>query len=114
PIRMVFFMSGDPIEEGIVASLKKPSGNLTGVTSFSGALTSKRLELLHELVPAASIGVLINPNNSNAKFRLKEIEEASRFLSLQVQIASTSSSDDIDEAFASLLQHGTGALLIVD
>src|SRR5262249_38858161 len=113
-IPIVFFMSGDPVAEGLVTSLKQPSGNLTGVTTFSGALTSKRLELLRELVPAASIAALINPNNSNAKFRLKEIEEASRTLSLQVQIAHTRSADDIDGAFASLLQHGAGALLIVD
>jgi len=113
-IPIVFFMSGDPVAEDLVTSLRQPSGNLTGVTSFSGALTSKRLELLRELVPTARIAALINPNNSNAKFRLKEIENASRILSLPVRVANTSSANDIDGAFASLLQHGAGALLIVD
>src|SRR5438445_6294450 len=77
-VPIVFLMSGDPVTEGLVASLNQPGGNLTGVTSFSGVLSSKRLELLHELVPTASfVAVLINLSNSNAKFRLKEIEDAS-------------------------------------
>ena len=82
-IPIVFQMSGDPVAENLVSSLNQPTGNLTGVTTFSGVLTSKRLELLRELVPSARIAALMNPNNSNAKFRLKEIEEASRILDLQ-------------------------------
>ena len=85
-IPIVFFMSGDPVAENLVSSLNQPSGNLTGVTTFSGVLTSKRLELLRELAPSARIAALMNPNNSNAKFRLKEIEEASRILDLRVEI----------------------------
>ena len=113
-IPIVFFMSGDPVAENLVSSLNQPSGNLTGVTTFSGMLTSKRLELLRELAPSARIAALMNPNNSNDKFRLKEIEEASRILDLRVEIVNTRNADEIDGAFASLLQRGTGALLIVE
>ena len=77
-------------------------------------LTSKRLELLHELAPSARIAALMNPNNSNAKFRLKEIEKASRILDLRVEIVNTRNADEIDGAFASLLQRGASALLVVD
>ena len=113
-IPIVFFMSGDPVAENLVSSLNQPTGNLTGVTTFSGVLTSKRLELLRELAPSARIAALMNPNNSNAKFRLKEIEKASRILDLRVEIVNTRNADEIDGAFASLLQRGAGALLVVD
>ena len=113
-IPIVFFMSGDPVTEGLVTRLNQPEGNLTGVTTFSGVLTLKRLELLQELLPTASIVALINPNNSNAMFRLKEVEEASRTLALVIQVVNASGEDDIDVTFARLLQGGVGALLVVD
>jgi putative ABC transport system substrate-binding protein len=113
-IPIIFSMSGDPVSEGLVTSLNQPGGNLTGITTFSGVLTSKRLELLHELVPTASVAVLINPNNSNAKFRLKEVEEASRVLALPVQVMNASGEDDMHVTFASFLQRGVSALLVVD
>jgi putative ABC transport system substrate-binding protein len=113
-IPIVFFMSGDPVAENLVSSLNQPSGNLTGVTTFSGALTSKRLELLRELAPSARIAALINPSNSNAKFRLKEIEEASQILDLRVEIVNIRNADEIDGAFATLLRRDGGALLVVD
>jgi ABC-type uncharacterized transport system substrate-binding protein len=114
-VPIVFLMSGDPVTEGLVASLNQPGGNLTGVTSFSGVLSSKRLELLHELVPTASfVAVLINLSNSNAKFRLKEIEDASLVLALQTHIVNASNQDDIDATVASLVQRGDGALLVID
>ena len=114
-VPIVFLMSGDPVTEGLVASLNQPGGNLTGVTSFSGVLSSKRLELLHELVPTAGfVAVLINLSNSNAKFRLKEIEDASLVLALQTHIVNASNQDDIDATVASLVQRGDGALLVID
>jgi putative ABC transport system substrate-binding protein len=114
-VPIVFLMSGDPVTEGLVASLNQPGGNLTGVTSFSGVLSSKRLELLHELVPTAgSVAVLINLSNSNAKFRLKEIEDASLVLAPQTHIVNASNQDDIDATVASLVQRGDGALLVID
>lgn len=113
-IPIVFFMSGDPVAENLVSSLNQPTGNLTGVTTFAGLLTSKRLELLRELAPSARIAALMNPNNSNAKFRLKEIEEASRILDVRVEIVNTRNADEIDGAFARLLKRGTDTLLVVD
>jgi putative tryptophan/tyrosine transport system substrate-binding protein len=114
-IPIVFSMSGDPVTEGLVAGLNQPGGNLTGVTTFNGALTSKRLQLLHELVPAATIvAVLINPTNSNANFRLKEIDEARRALSMQIEVLNAGNGEAIDAAFASLVRSGAGALSIVD
>jgi putative ABC transport system substrate-binding protein len=114
-IPIVFFMSGDPVTEGLVASLNQPGGNLTGVTSFSGVLSSKRLELLRELVPTAGfVAVLINPSNSNARFRSKEVEDASLVLALQTHVVNASNQDDIDVTVASLAQRGNGALLVVD
>ena len=114
-IPIVFFMSGDPVTEGLVASLNQPGGNLTGVTSFAGVLSSKRLELLRELVPTAGfVAVLINPSNSNARFRSKEVEDASLVLALQTHVVNASNQDDIDVTVASLVQRGNGALLVVD
>jgi putative ABC transport system substrate-binding protein len=113
-VPIIFSMSGDPVTEGLVTSLNRPGGNLTGVTTFSGVLTSKRLELLHELAPTANVAVLINPNNSNAKFRLNEVEEASRALALPIQVVNASGEDDLQVTFASLRQRGIGALLVVD
>jgi putative ABC transport system substrate-binding protein len=113
-VPIIFFMSGDPITEGLVTSLNQPGGNLTGITTLSGVLTPKRFELLHELVPTANVAVLVNPSNSNAKFRLKEVEEASRALALPVQVVNASGEDDMHLIFASFLQRGVSALLVVD
>jgi putative tryptophan/tyrosine transport system substrate-binding protein len=78
-------------------------------------LSSKRLELLRELVPTAGfVAVLINPSNSNAKFRLKEVEDANRVLALQTHVVNASNQDDIDVTVTSLVQRGNGALLVVD
>jgi putative ABC transport system substrate-binding protein len=78
-------------------------------------LSSKRLELLRELVPTAGfVAVLINPSNSNARFRLKEVEDASLVLALKTHVVNASNQDDIDVTVASLAQRGNGALLVVD
>ena len=85
------------------------------MTSFAGVLSSKRLELLRELVPTAGfVAVLINPSNSNARFRLKEVEDASLVLALKTHVVNASNQDDIDVTVASLVQRGNGALLVVD
>jgi putative ABC transport system substrate-binding protein len=85
-IPIVFRVGGDPIKLGLVTSLNRPGGNLTGVTALSTELGPKRLELLHELVPtAAGIAVLINPNNNSADV-LRDLQAAARTLGLQLHV----------------------------
>jgi putative tryptophan/tyrosine transport system substrate-binding protein len=114
-IPIIFFISGDPVAEGLVRSLNRPSGNLTGVTTFSGALSAKRLELLRELVPGVfDLGVLINPGNSNAAFRIKDLRDAAQVIGQQIHFFEVSSESGLDVAFAALVRRRTGGLLIVD
>jgi putative ABC transport system substrate-binding protein len=114
-IPIVFSISGDPVAEGLVSSLNRPVGNLTGVTTFSGALSAKRLELLRELVPGVSeVGVLINPENSNAAFRIKDLRDAAQVIGQQIHVLEVSSESGLDAAFAALVRRRTGGLLIVD
>jgi putative ABC transport system substrate-binding protein len=112
-IPIVFVYGGDPVEDGLVASLNRPGGNVTGVTFIIAALVAKRLELLRELVPkASSIGVLINPTNQLDETQLKELQAASRTLGLSIHVVNASNEDEIDAAFAALVQQGAGALLV--
>jgi putative tryptophan/tyrosine transport system substrate-binding protein len=84
-IPIVFVTASDPVASGFVASLNRPGGNLTGVTSLSVEIASKQLELLHELVPSATIvGLLINPTNPNAENQSKEMQAAAQTLALQL------------------------------
>jgi putative ABC transport system substrate-binding protein len=109
----IAFIGSDPVRSGLVASLNRPGGNLTGVSPLSALLEAKRLELLHELVPtAAVIGVLLNPSYTDVDFQSKDIEEAARTLGLQLRVVDASSERDIDAAFASLVQQRAGALLV--
>jgi putative ABC transport system substrate-binding protein len=113
-IPIVFSIGGDPVEQlGLVASYNKPGGNLTGVTSFTAELWGKRLEIIRELVPSARvIAVLTNPKSAGAERATKDVQEAGRLLGLQTLILSASTEQEIDGAFASLVQNGAGALLI--
>jgi len=98
---------------GLVDSLNRPGGNVTGVSLLSGPLTPKRLELLRELVPAAAvIGVLVNPNTANAEIESREIQTAARTIGQQIRLLSATTERDIHAAFASAAQHGIGALVI--
>ena len=108
-------MSGnDPVELGFVASLNKPGGNLTGVTTLGGVLALKRLELVHEVVPAATvIAQLVNPANLTADTQTEELQIAARALGLQLHIVRASSDRDIEAVFGSLARLRAGALLIV-
>ena len=111
-IPIVFLFGGDPVEAGLVASLNRPGGNITGVSFLSGALGQKLLELLHELVPAAtSIALLANPANPVAA-KLTDFQEAARALSLRQLVLEASSERDIDLVFASLVQQRAGALIV--
>ena len=114
-IPIVFSISGDPVAEGLVSNLNRPVGNLTAVTSFSGALSAKRLELLRELVPGVpEVGVLINPENSNAAFRIKDLRDAAQVIGQQIHVFEVSSESGLDAAFATMVRRHTTGLLIVD
>jgi putative ABC transport system substrate-binding protein len=113
PIPIVFMIGVDPVESGLVRSLSRPNGNLTGVTSFGGELGPKRLELLHELVPAASaFGLLINPTRSSADKELKELQAAAGKLGLQLHVFHAAVERELDAAFASLTASRVGGLVI--
>jgi ABC-type uncharacterized transport system substrate-binding protein len=90
-IPIVFFLGSDPVKDGLVGSLNRPGGNVTGITWFANVLTAKRLELFHALVPeAAVIGVLLNPGNSNAALELGEVNAAARTLGRQILVVRAS------------------------
>jgi putative tryptophan/tyrosine transport system substrate-binding protein len=112
-IPIIFTTGGDPVQNGLVASLSRPGGNLTGVTSLNVEVGPKRLELLHELLPAATeVALLINPNNPNAGTRLRETEAAARPLGVQIQVLRASTERDIDMIIASWAQQRAGPLVI--
>ena len=111
---IVFNTSADPVALGLVASFNRPGGNVTGITSLNTEVVSKRLELLHEVVPKAStIGLLVNQADQQlARVNIAGIQAASRSLGLQILVINASSNDEIDEAFAALARQGIGALVV--
>jgi putative ABC transport system substrate-binding protein len=114
-IPIVFITPEDPVRLGLVASLAKPGGNLTGINLLSGELAAKRLELLRrELVPrAARVAVLVNPANpSTMETTLRDVEAAARSMGLQIQVLRASTSHEIDVAFATLARERSDTLFI--
>ncbi len=112
-IPIVFVGGGDPVEEGVVASLARPGGNLTGASFLAIELVSKRVELLSELAPQAGvIALLVNPNFSGAERVIRDAQEAVRVMGRQLAILKASSESEIDAAFATLVQLRAGALVI--
>ncbi len=113
-IPIVFLVSEDPVRYGLVASLARPGGNLTGVNFFNAELNAKRLELLHELVPAAArVAILVNPTNpTNAQTTLREGQLAARAMGLQIQVLNASTSREIDSVFATLGRERPDALFV--
>jgi putative tryptophan/tyrosine transport system substrate-binding protein len=112
-IPVVFDMGGDPVTEGMVASLNRPDGNATGVTVLTSQLISKRLGLLHELVPKSVIvGVLINPNAPSVASQLQELDEAAGTIGLQLVIFKASNDAELDAAFSAIVQQSLGGLLV--
>ena len=110
-IPIVFTVPEDPVKLGLVASLARPGGNATGVNFFSDELVAKRLELLRELVPAASrVAVLLNP--ANAGTMLQDVQAAARRMGVQIQAINVSTSRDIDTAFAALGRERLDALFV--
>jgi putative tryptophan/tyrosine transport system substrate-binding protein len=112
-IPIVFSVASDPVQFGLVASLNRPGGNLTGVNGFVGELGAKGLALLHDLVPtAATIGFLENPNNRLFELTTRDVLAAAPVAGVRVQILKASTDREIDAAFVSLVQARTGALLV--
>ena len=100
-IPIVFLAPGDPVRFGLVASLARPDGNLTGINLFTGELSAKRLEILREMVPGAThVAVLVNPTNPSMETTVRDVEAAARATGLQVQVFNASTSREIDAAFA--------------
>jgi putative ABC transport system substrate-binding protein len=109
----IVFGVGDPVETGLVASLARPGGNLTGVSLMSTELMPKRLELVSELVPqAAVIALLINPNNPIAERSMRDVQEAARAKGVQLQILKAGTEGEINATFATLVELQAGALVI--
>jgi putative ABC transport system substrate-binding protein len=104
-VPIVFTTGDDPVRVGLVASLNRPGGNLTGVSVFTARLGSKRLGLLREMVPNASpIAVLVNPTNPDTEEEAKDIQEAARDLGVQILVLRAGTADDMDGAFATLVE----------
>jgi putative ABC transport system substrate-binding protein len=112
-IPIVFVTGSDPVEQGLVASLNRPGGNLTGTTTLAVELGQKRLELLHELVPSATlIAVLVNPTGPNLAAVSRDLQAAARTLGLPIHILHASTAHDLEAAFATMVELHTGALVI--
>jgi len=112
-IPIVFTAGDDPVASGLVPSLNRPGGNLTGVYQFANGLEAKRLGLLHEMVPkATTIAVLVNPNYSGSENQLREVQEAAASLGVQLVIVRANVESDFDAAFSTLVQQRATALLV--
>jgi putative ABC transport system substrate-binding protein len=113
-IPIVFETAGDPIKLGLVASLNRPGGNVTGMTQLSSELVAKRLGILHDLIPTATtIGLLVNPTDPRAETQTGEMQEAAHALGLQIHVLNASTEGEINTVFAILSQLRLGALLVV-
>jgi putative ABC transport system substrate-binding protein len=112
-IPIVFAYDGDPVQVGLVASLNRPGGNLTGVTNLGGELGPKRVELMHELVPTATIiALLVNLTNPNAETLSRDAQAAARTLGLQFHVLHASTDRELDTVFSNLAELRAGALII--
>jgi putative ABC transport system substrate-binding protein len=110
---VVFAIGGDPVRMGLVASLNQPGGNATGVSFLATDTVAKMLEVLHKMVPSAAvIAALVNPSNPNSETDAKEAQKAARLLGLQLHVLSARNEQEIDLAFASLVELRVGALVI--
>jgi putative ABC transport system substrate-binding protein len=112
-IPIVFISASDPIKAGLVSSLNRPGGNVTGVSLIGSELEAKRLALLHQLLPAAAtISVLINPTYPDADRERRELLQAADTLKQRIEFTSASTADEIDAAFATMAQQHAGAVLV--
>jgi putative tryptophan/tyrosine transport system substrate-binding protein len=114
-IPVVFITAADPIKAGLVASLSRPEGNVTGISMIGSTLEAKRLELLHEMLPqATTIGIFINPKYPAAKAQAQEVEEATGRLGVKTVVLDASTEAEIEAAFATLMQQRADALLVAN
>jgi putative tryptophan/tyrosine transport system substrate-binding protein len=112
-IPIVFFVGSDPVRGGLVASLNRPGGNVTGVTTLNVEVVPKRLEFLHQLVPrATSFALLLNPTNPAAEAEARDLQAAARKLGLQLHVMHASSERDFDSVFTALAKQRIEALVI--
>jgi putative ABC transport system substrate-binding protein len=113
-IPVVFVATEDPVKVGLVASLARPGGNATGINIFSAELIAKRVELLHELVPAATrVAVLVNPANAaNSEPTLRDVQSAARAIGLQIQVLNAGTNSEISSAFATFVRERPDALFV--
>jgi ABC-type uncharacterized transport system substrate-binding protein len=112
-IPIVFVSAGDPVTFGLVTSLNRPGGNVTGISMITVALAPKRLELLHELVPApAAIAMLVNPTSPYVEAETADVKASARVLGRQLRVLNAGTAQEIDAAFATLVQQRAGALLV--
>jgi putative ABC transport system substrate-binding protein len=112
-IPIVFQMGEDPVKEGIVASLNRPGGNITGFTNFSNQLFAKRLGLLHEIAPQADVfAFLVNPDNPNAEPDAKEVRAAAAAAGWRLEVLTAATERDLEAAFAAMVQKHVGGLIV--
>ncbi len=112
-VPIVFTSGGDPVKDGLVASLNRPGGNVTGAVFFGGVLAGKRLELLRQLVPkATTIGMLAGPNSPETEAERAEVPAAAKAIGRQLLVLDVGSDRDIESAFATFVERGAGALLV--
>jgi putative ABC transport system substrate-binding protein len=112
-VPIVFVINADPVKLGLVTSLSRPGGNITGFTMLSSVLVPKRLELLHELVPqAATLAFLVNPRNPNAGTEVRDAEAAAGVLGVKIRVLSAGTEPDLDAAFADLVRRRVGAIAV--
>jgi putative tryptophan/tyrosine transport system substrate-binding protein len=112
-IPIVFATGADPVKEGLVDSLNRPGGNVTGVSFLGGLVGAKRLELLRQVVPkVTTVAMLMQPNRTETELERKDVQDAARAIGLQLITLDVSSDRDIETAFATLVKDGAGALLV--
>jgi putative tryptophan/tyrosine transport system substrate-binding protein len=112
-IPIVFYLGIDPIQSGLVASLNRPGGNITGIAALSTDLEAKRLEFLHELLPtAAVVALLVNPTNPFSEPETRNVRDAAQTLGLHLEVVQASTGGDIETAFATLVALRAGALVV--
>jgi putative ABC transport system substrate-binding protein len=112
-LAIVFATGGDPVRDGLVASLNRPGGNVTGAVFFGSVLAAKRLELLHQLVPkATTVAMLVSPNTPVTEAERRDVLAAAEAIGLQLIVLDASSVGDIEIAFTTFVQLGAGALFV--